>query len=436
VWSPILSADTRAELWIELHATPGAPEHDAMLRRNLARTSAWHRRQLHRALADAGDLNRFERRIHSQGGEDGIIAEIMRRAGETNRRFVEIGSGDGSENCTRALLERGWRGCWIDAEPEYARAAAAVAGDRAVVLEAMVGIENVRSLLDGAAVGDEPDVVSIDIDGNDYWIWNELARSRRPRLVVIEYNAKFPPPTSWVLPYSAERAWDGSCWQGATLSALNGLGARLGYRLVCCNSFGTNSFFVREDVARASADLPALTPEEAYWPAGWNPGHFGHPAVVDCRAGRMTAPEFDQVLVADAALHADLPLRQGQPVPFSMTVHNWGRASIGSCSDSQYAGTFVVCEWLPAGGSACGEWFRWGGQIQGVIDGRCRRLLIGGGRAPDRPGEYIARVALAQEASGPAPGGAACCEIPVTVEPWPAEARMAYSREPDLEVRG
>ena len=411
-----------AEVAVELRIRPGTPEHEQLLLRNLARTTVWQRRQLRRVLADPRHLNRCDRRLHSQAGEDGVLAELVRRAGETSRTFVEIGSGDGSENCTRALLEAGWRGCWMEADPQYAASADAVAGGRAVVLNALVCRENVRSLLDGAGVPAEPDVLSIDIDGNDYWIWAEIGRSRRPRIVVIEYNARFPPPIRWVLPYRPDWIWDGSFRQGATLSALCDLGARLGYRLVACSSFGANAFFVRDDVARAAVGMPAVRPENAFWPAAWNPGHFGHPAAVDCRAGDLTASEFDQVLVTAGALHADLPLRPGQPVPFSMTVDNWSLRSIGSCSSDRYSGTFAVCEWLPSRRSGHGDWFRWGGQIQGLIGPGERRLLVGGCRAPEEPGEYVARLALAQETSGPAPYGAACCDLAVTVEPWPAPA--------------
>jgi hypothetical protein len=414
---PFASVDDYAAIAVELEARPGTAQHDELLRRNLTRTVAWQRRQMLRVLADADHINRFQQRIYSQAGEDGIVAELLRRAGETNRYFVEIGSGDGTENCTRALLEAGWRGCWIEAEPRYAASAEAIAGGRAVVCTAMVDRQNVAALLDSAGVPGEPDVLSIDVDGNDHWLWLEMAGSRRPRLVVIEYNSKFPPPTQWALPYCADRVWDGSYRQGATLSALCDLAARLGYRLVGCDSFGANAFFAREDVARAADRLPAMSPAEAYWPAGWNPGHFGHPAIVDCRVSHLTPAAVDQVLVVDGTLHADLPLRVGQPVPFSLTVHNWSRATIGGCG---VAGAFAVCEWLPVHRSGPGDWFRWGGQIQGCIEAGERRLLVGGWRAPDQPGEYIARVGLAQEPLGPAPGGSAYCEVPVTVERWPS----------------
>jgi hypothetical protein len=411
-----LPMDDSVEISIELGAEPGTAQHDDLLRRNLRRTMAWQRRQLRRVAADAAHLNRFGRRLYSQAGEDGVLAEILRRVGLTSRYFVELGSGDGSENCTRALLEAGWRGCWIEAEPIYAAAATAIAGSRAVVVDALVSRENVASLLDAAGVPPEPDVLSIDIDGNDYWVWEEIGRTRRPRVVVIEYNPKFPPPAYWILPYRADRLWDGSYRQGATIVALVGLASRLGYRLVGCDSFGANAFFVREDVALVAGGPPAVDPADAYWPAGWNPGHFGHPAVADWRVGELAASEFDQVLVSDGALHADLPLRVGQPVPFSLTVDNWSRRAIGGVGA---AGTFAVCEWLSLDDGRS-DWFRWGGEIHGLIASGRRRLVMGGCRAPDDPGEYVARIALAQAATGPSPGGAACCEIPVSVEPWPA----------------
>ncbi len=414
---PLASVDVSVDVSVETWTKPGTPEYDELLRRNLVRTTAWQRRQLRRMVSDRGHLSRFECRHYSQAGEDGVVMEVLRRAGETNRCFVEIGSGDGSENCTRALLEAGWRGCWIDANAQFAASATEVARGRAVVLNATATRENIRVLLDSADVPVEPDVLSIDIDGNDYWVWAEIAGSRRPRLVVIEYNAKFPPPTRWAVPYRCDQVWDGTFRQGATLSALDDLATRFGYRLVGCSSFGANAFFVREDVARAAAGLPAADPQDAYWPAAWNPGHFGHPAMIDCAEGMLTAPEFDQINASGAELHAELPLRVGQPVPFSLMVENWSGRTIGSCGN---AGTFAVCEWLPVDSTSHGDWFRWGGQIQGLIQPGQRRLLAGGWRAPDRPGEYVARVALAQEVTGPAPGGAACCEIPVTVEPWPA----------------
>jgi len=414
---PFATVEDAVDVAVEFAARPGTPAHEELMWRNLARTLAWQRRQVRRMLADPDHLNRFERRVYSQAGEDGVLGEILRRAGATNRYFVEVGSGDGSENCTRALLEEGWHGCWMEADARYAASAEAIGGGRVAVRHAMVDRENAVALLDATGVPPEPDVISVDVDGNDHWLWQAIAHTRRPRVVVIEYNARFPPPVRWALPYRADRMWDGSYRQGATLSALDAIGAGLGYRLVGCCSFGANAFFVREDVARASGSLAAVAPAEAYWPAAWNPGHFGHVALMEHRIGTLTVPQADQVLVTDGALHSDLPLRVGQPVAYSLRIENRSRAPIGG---GGVAGAFAVCEWVPAGASGPRSWFRWGGPIQGLIRPGERRILMGGWRAPDEPGEYVARVGLGQEPDGPAANGSACCEVPVSVGNWPS----------------
>ena len=98
-----------------------------------------------------------------------------------------------------------------------------------------------------------PDLLVIDIDGNDYWIWESVASRHRPRVVVDEHNATMGPRRHWVMPYNANHRWDETCGHGASLTALAALGSRLGYTLIGCDSQGVNAFFV---VSRPSA--PAL----------------------------------------------------------------------------------------------------------------------------------------------------------------------------------
>ena len=132
-------------------------------------------------------------RCTSQNDEDGIIDEIFRRIGTTNRQFVEFGVETGVENNTLALLLAGWSGLWIEAD------AAAVANirvnlrepldaERLRVVQAFVTAEIIEELLVRGAVPPEPDLLSIDIDGNDYWVWKAIDKVR-PRVVMIEYNA-------------------------------------------------------------------------------------------------------------------------------------------------------------------------------------------------------------------------------------------------------
>lgn len=202
---------------------------------------------------DPKKLNRFEYQVFSQNGEDGALEEVFRRIGTTNEYFVELGAGDGLENNTTCLLLRGWSGCWLEREPELARRieqkfAGVVRNGRLSVRRAAVTAENVESLLVDSGVPKEPDLLSIDIDGMDYWVWRAIS-SFQPRVVVIEYNALYRPPLRWVAKYDPAFRWDGrSCYWGASLESLTRLGVAKGCKLVGCDFTGNNAFFVREDL--------------------------------------------------------------------------------------------------------------------------------------------------------------------------------------------
>jgi len=201
---------------------------------------------------DPKRLNRFEAKTYSQAGEDGIIQEIFRRIGTTNRFFVEFGSGDGTENNTVLLLTTGWRGLWLEADPAMVRRigsrfAREIREQRLKGSQAFVTAENIESLFAAANVPSEFDLLSIDIDLNDYHVWRSLNRYR-PRVVVTEYNGVFPPGVDWHVDYDPRGAWDGTSRAGASLTALERLGRQKGYRLVGCNLGGVNAFFIREDL--------------------------------------------------------------------------------------------------------------------------------------------------------------------------------------------
>jgi hypothetical protein len=200
---------------------------------------------------ELGRLGRFDAQQCSQSGEDGILAEIFRRIGTTNRFAVEFGAGDGTGNNTLWPLLQDWRALWI----EYNEAAAQRAASRLspliphqlTICTAQVTAENIEALFRQNAVPTEFDLLSIDIDGNDFWVWQAL-QSFHPRVVVMEYNALYAPPVCWVRPYNASARWDGTSFFGASLQALEELGAEKGYRLVGCTLSGINAFWVREDL--------------------------------------------------------------------------------------------------------------------------------------------------------------------------------------------
>jgi hypothetical protein len=234
------------------------------------------------ARPPAPDLAPHELRVFSQNGEDGVIEEILRRIGGGGS-FVEFGVGAGVEgNCVFLAAVLGWRGLFMEADPDlFARLDARYEGLPGVrTVRALVGPENVDALLRDHAPSPEPDILSIDVDGIDYWIWRAL--EARPRVVVIEYNAHLGTEAELVQPLTPRVAWDGTDHFGASLGALRSLGARKGYRLVHTDLAGVNAFFVRADLAGPFGPeeaVPARAPNYFLTGEG-HPPHTGDRAFV------------------------------------------------------------------------------------------------------------------------------------------------------------
>lgn len=217
--------------------------------------------------ADPKCLLQFEFGIYSQGGEDGIIAEIFKRIGLTNKFFIEFGVSNGLENNTAALLLQGWQGVWLEGSLKFYKSilqtfSSVISSQQLQVRNAFVSRENIETLLMEAGAPAEPDLLSIDIDGNDYWIWQTITKFR-PQVVVIEYNAFFGPTVPWIMEYDANHIWDRSTHYGASLKALEKLGRDKGYSLVACNFTGHNAFFVRDDLV-SDKFLTPFTAENHY----------------------------------------------------------------------------------------------------------------------------------------------------------------------------
>jgi FkbM family methyltransferase len=202
-------------------------------------------------------LNAFERSIFSRHGEDGVIEEIFRRIGTTNRYCVEIGCGDGSRCNSRRLVEAGgWTGLLLEENPHDARfAAARFRAQPARALCARTQTANVDALLAAQEVPSRIDLLSIEIEGNDYWIWQSLTTTRA-RVVCIEYNASHPPWKSWIMPYDPNHRWIGDRHYGASLRALSALANAMGYSLVGCDRKGVSAFFVEDDLLADHFDRP------------------------------------------------------------------------------------------------------------------------------------------------------------------------------------
>jgi len=230
-------------------------------------------------------LLRYGFKIYSQNDEDGILEEIFRRIGVGDRRFVEFGVQTGFECNTVKLLVEGWKGLWIEASSQSAGRIREHFSDflssrNLCLLEKMVTAENINSLLTQAGFVGDIDLLSIDIDFNDYWVWRAI-EAARPRVVMIEYNASLRPPLSLVVPYSPTSVWGGGNYFGASLEALVRLARDKGYHIVGCGFSGVNAFFVREDLCQDLFLEPA-TAEEHYEPPRYfasvmPSGHSGRP---------------------------------------------------------------------------------------------------------------------------------------------------------------
>lgn len=222
-------------------------------------------------------------KIFSQNDEDGIIIEIFRRIGTTNKTFVEFGCGDGMENNSYALLFQDWNGLWIDGSPKNIRKirtglAQTISSGQLSVIESFITKDNINELISIHITDKEIDLLSVDIDGNDYFVWDAI-NCISPRVLIMEYNAKFAPPVRYCMDYDPTHMWDYTDHGGVSLKFIEEKAAEKGYVLVGCSLSGANAFFVRNDLLADKFEAP-FTAEKHYEPAR---AHFakikpGHPS--------------------------------------------------------------------------------------------------------------------------------------------------------------
>lgn len=276
-----------------------------------ARVGAYLRHHVGRALADAERVDigsqllladRYRRvaasgeplpsfrdvafRNYSQNQEDGIILFLFSVLGTTNRTAVEICAGDGIEcNSANLILGHGWNALLVDGDEARCRRGRAFYSRRRetrvwapTFARAWVTSDNVDDLLTEHGVAGEIDLLSLDLDGVDWWVWRALSAAR-PRVVIVEYQDIWGPDATVTVPYDPEfraefrdREPD---YAGASLAAFVELGRQKGYRLVGCEPLGFNAFFVRDGVGDEL--LPEIDAAEC----------FGHPKVVRGRRERL-----------------------------------------------------------------------------------------------------------------------------------------------------
>jgi hypothetical protein len=185
---------------------------------------------------------------YSQYGESKLIYDILNKIGTLNRYAVEFGASDGYWlSNIRMFLEDGWDGLQMEGGPK--------SGVNGVVNE-FITKENINLLFDKYNVPEKFDILSIDIDGNDYWVWREI--NKTPNIVVIEYNSNFDKNTSVTIEYNAENMFDGSYGYGASFKAMCSLATEKGYYLYAELGFN-NLIFVKKEFEKI---LPPIYNDE------------------------------------------------------------------------------------------------------------------------------------------------------------------------------
>lgn len=250
-----------------------------------------------KALGPRMPLRDTEFRVYSQFGDDGIIQYLVQQVAIPCDTFIEFGVEDYTEANTRFLLiNDNWRGLIIDGDaanieavrkrPEHWR------HDLRAV-SAFITCENINSLILDAKISGAIGILSVDIDGNDYWIW-EAIRVVDPAIVIAEYNSAFGLRRAVSVPYDPNfqraQAHYSHLYFGCSLRALCFLAERKGYVFVGCSSNGNNAYFVKRTLA---ANLIELSPEAGYVPSRYRESRD--------RSGRLTfvRPEERRDVIAD-----------------------------------------------------------------------------------------------------------------------------------------
>lgn len=213
-------------------------------------------------------ISEAEFRVFSQYGDDGIIQYLIRCVDPKERIFIEYGVESYVEANTRfLLLKDNWRGLVMDGSNENVAnilRQPLVRRHDLVAQQAWVTKDNINQLFESAGFSGKIGLLSIDIDGNDYWVWQAIT-SVDPAIVIVEYNSVFGSYHPWTTPYHPgflrSKYHSSNLCYGASITSLCGLAQEKGYAFVGCNSAGNNAYFVKKSQLGV---LQELTPEEGF----------------------------------------------------------------------------------------------------------------------------------------------------------------------------
>lgn len=204
---------------------------------------------------DKKNINEYEFKCFSQWGEDGIIDYLIENLSIENKTFIEFGVENYSEANTKFLLmSRNWDGFILDSSSkniEDIKNSDLYWKYELTAKANFITKENINIILEQSNFKKKIGLLSIDIDGNDYWVWKEI-KDFDPSIVIIEYNARLGNEKNYVVPYKKDfernKAHYSGIYYGASIQALVKLGNEKGYAFICCNNAGNNLFFVKRDL--------------------------------------------------------------------------------------------------------------------------------------------------------------------------------------------
>jgi hypothetical protein len=275
-----------------------------------------------RSLCDA------EFRVSSQWGEDGIIEWLVHQLDGIPETFVEFGVENYRESNTRFLLQhRNWRGLVIDgseAHVDFIRRDRISWRHDLTAIASFITRENVNSIISGAGFIGELGVLSIDIDGVDYWVW-EAIDCVNPQIIVVEYNSAFGDLLPLTVPYAPDfirtQAHYCNLYYGLSIHAARHLAGKRGYTLVGTNRAGSNAFFVRND--RADGILKRLDVVQDR-PSRFREGRGSRGELTFMSAAERTAVVAD-LPVIDVSTNTQLQLGQAG----ELHSHRWKKLLAG-----------------------------------------------------------------------------------------------------------
>jgi hypothetical protein len=257
-------------------------------------------------------LRDAEFRVFSQFGDDGIIQYLIRQVPVPNDTFIEFGVENYEESNTRfLLLNDNWRGLVMDGSSsniDHIRRSEISWRHELAAKAAFITRENINDHIVQAGFAGPIGILSIDLDGNDYWVW-EAITAVEPAIVIVEYNAVFGREQAVSVPYDPQfergKAHSSHLFWGCSLRALCTLAECKGYVFVGCNSNGNNAYFVQRSIA---GSLKELTYQEGYVASRFCESHDTQ-GRLNFLSGDARFDAIADLLVADVVANRQMRLR-------------------------------------------------------------------------------------------------------------------------------